>query len=188
MIDSVKKTLNVTTIFIIPTLKIPKESLKNNNFINGYVKDAMLDVQYDDCVYLLFKPSDLYIFRDFLDSEYERADNIVTDYDYPDGYVVVVYKLDSKYNDDFELIKQGKYSKTSSSFQALFPKTIKLMKSGIYTDEVSLQFRVFKKTKDLIKFWEDKFDVVFDEEQEVWHGFDLQAETLTKGKLKEYDK
>ena len=29
----------ITSIFMVPTLKIPKEQLLKNNFINGYIKD-----------------------------------------------------------------------------------------------------------------------------------------------------
>ncbi len=36
-----------------------------NNFLNAYVKDARKDVQYDNCVYLLFQPEDLDVFKDF---------------------------------------------------------------------------------------------------------------------------
>ena len=39
----VKKT--VTSIFIVPTLKLKKEYLNNNNFINGYIADLRKDIQ-----------------------------------------------------------------------------------------------------------------------------------------------
>lgn len=187
MIDSVKKTLTITSIFMVPTLKIPKDDLKNNGFINGYVKDDMLETQYKDCIYLLFKPDELDRFRDFLSREYDRTKQIVDDYDYPKGFVVVVYKLDPKYKKDYELVKTSKYSKTSIDFQNEFPKVVKIMKNGLHRDELSLQYRVFKRTEDLIKFWEDKFDVVFEDGQEIWHGFREENETLTKEKLREYD-
>jgi hypothetical protein len=60
-------------------------------------EDVSHDSVYEDCVYLLFKPHDMDLFRDFIDSEYERTDNIVEDYDYEGGYVVVVYKLDENF-------------------------------------------------------------------------------------------
>jgi hypothetical protein len=179
----VKKT--ITSVFMVPTLKIPKDALKDNGFINGYVRDGNREVQYENCIYLLFQPKDLDKFREFLDSEYERTKSVIDDYDYQDGYVVVVYQLDPKFKKDFGLIREGLYSRTSSSFQALFPKVIKITKNGLHRDEISLQYRVFNRTEDLVKFWEDKLGVEFDDDQEVWHGFELDKETLNIQKLKE---
>lgn len=171
---------------MVPTLKVPKDALKDNGFINGYVKDGSREVQYENCIYLLFQPTDLDKFREFLDSEYERTKSLIDDYDYEKGYVVIVYQLDSKFVKDFDLIKTGKYSKTSTAFQALFPKVIKIKKNGLHKDEISLQYRVFNRTEDLIKFWEEKLGVEFEDDQEVWHGFQEENEVLNIEKLKEY--
>lgn len=179
----IKKT--ITSIFMVPTLKIPKGELSENGFINGYIKDDSREVQYEGCIYLLFQPKDLDKFREFLDNEYERTKSVIDDYDYDDGYVVVVYELDTKYERDFKLIRKSKYSKTSKEFQALFPKLIKIKHKGINKDEVSLQYRVFNKTEDLVKFWEEKLGVEFDDNQEVWHGFEEKEEILNIEKIKE---
>lgn len=176
---------NITSIFIIPTLKFPKDVLKNNGFINGYIKDDRKDEQYKNAVYILFKPNDLDKFREFLDDEYERTKNIIEDYDYEDGFVVVVYQLNDKFKKDYELIKQGKYSKTSKVFQNEFPKSVKVLKSGLSKDEISLQVRIFKKSVDLVEFWEDKLGITFENEYEVWDGWDEENEILNIDKIKE---
>ena len=36
--------------------------------------------------------------------EYERTKDIIEDYDYEDGYVVVVYKLNMEFKEDFNTI------------------------------------------------------------------------------------
>ena len=180
----IKKT--ITSIFIVPTLSISKEKLVDNGYINGYIRDEQKEVQYEDCIYLLFKPENLDKFKDFLDMEYERTKSIIDDYDYEDGYVVVVYMLNSRLEDDFKLIKKGKYSQTSKKFQEIFPKIVKLRKNGLLRDEISLQFRIFNKTEDLRQFWEDKLGVEFDEDMEVWHGFVEEEESLNINKLKEH--
>ena len=180
----VKKT--ITSIFMVPTLKIPRGELQDNGFINGYVQDGGREVQYENCIYLLFQPKNIEKFREFLDSEYERTKAIIDDYDYQEGYVVVVYQLDGKYKKDFMLIREGLYSRTSKEFQALFPKIIKIKKNGLQRDEISLQYRVFNRTEDLIKFWEEKLDVEFDDDQEVWHAFILEDEILNIEKLKQH--
>ena len=175
----------ITTIFIVPTLSIGKDKLDDNGFINGYIKDGEKEVQYENCIYLVFKPSDLDKFRVFLDDEYERTKQIVDDYDYPDGYVIVVYKLNSRLDSDINLIKQGKYSKTSEAFQKIFPKIVKIKKNGFMKDEISLQYRIFNKTEDLKKFWEDKLGVELEDDMEVWNTFIEENETLILDKIKE---
>jgi anaerobic ribonucleoside-triphosphate reductase len=181
---------NITSIFMVPTLKVPKNALLSNGFINGYIKDARREDQYKDSIYLLFKPENLDKFREFLDSEYERTKTIIEDYDYEDGYVVVVYQLDDKYKNDFSLVKKGKYSKTSANFQKLFPKIIKIIKNGLNRDELSLQYRIFNKVEDLVEFWQDKLGIDLESlmgpDFEVWEGFDESKEILELNKVKEY--
>lgn len=180
----VKKT--ITSIFIVPTVKIPKGKLKENGFINGYIKDSGHDIQYEDCVYILFKPDNLDLFREFLDAEYERTKDIVDDYDYEDGYIVIIYKLKSKFKKDYELIKKGMYSKTSKSFQNEFTKVVNIIKDGKHLDELSLQVRVFKKSPDIKEYWEEKLDITFTDDMEFWEGFHEENETLEIDKIKNY--
>ena len=176
----------ITSIFIVPTLSIGREKLIDNGFVNGYIKDSRKDIQYENAVYLLFKPNDLDKFRSFLDGEYEKTKSIIDDYDYEDGYVVVVYEINPKLKNDVELVKQGKYSQTSKKFQEIFPKVVKIRRNGLSRDEISLQFRVFNRTQDLVQFWEDKLGVELPEEVEVWHGFFEEEESLDLDKIKEY--
>jgi len=169
---ALKKT--ITTIFITPLL-VKRDKLIDNGFVNGYIKDLRRDVQYKDAVYLLFKPENLDKFRDFVDNE---ADKIVDDYDYEDGYVVLVYSIPSGFKNDVNLIKQGKYSQTSSKFQTAFPKIIKIMKNGLHRDEISLQYRIFKKSLDLKELWEEKIGESFTEDMEVWPGWTEEKEEM----------
>jgi len=163
---------------MVPTLQIPRKKLRENEFINGYINDVNHNISYNDSVYLLFKPSNIRKFKRFLDNEYERTTSIIEDYDYEDGYIVVVYKLNPHLKKDFNLVRQGKYSKTSEKFQKLFPIVVKIMKGGLHRDELSLQCRIFKKTQDLIDFWEKEFDMSFEEDQEVWRGWVEEKEVL----------
>ena len=175
----------ITSIFIVPTLKINRDSLRDNGYLNGYLRDKRRDAQYKNAVYLLFKPDDFDRFREFLDSEYERTKSLLDDYDYEDGFVVVVYKLNKKWDDDFLLIKEGKYSQTSKQFQEQFPKILKVIKDGLHRDEISLQYRIFRKTLDIREYWENRLGMEFTEDMEVWDGFDEVLETLDLDKIKE---
>jgi hypothetical protein len=180
---------NITSIFMVPTLKVPKDALRGNGFINAYIKDNRRDDVYKESIYLLFKPTDIDKFREFLDSEYERTKAVIEDYDYEDGYVVVVYQLDNKYSKDYELVKQGKYSKTSANFQKMFPKIVKITRGGLHKDEISLQYRIFNKAEDLITFWEEKLGIDLEasigKDFEVWDGWDESKEILNLDNIKE---
>jgi len=177
---------NITSIFMVPTLNAPKDALRNNGFVNGYIKDIKRDDGYEECVYLLFRPENLDKFREFLDSEYDRTKSIIEDYDYEDGYVVIIYQLNSKFKKDFELIQIGKYSKTSKDFQKMFPKIVSINKNGHNKDEISLQYRIFNRADDLIEFWENKLNIEFKDEYEVWEGWDEEKEVLDIDKIKEH--
>jgi hypothetical protein len=178
-----KKT--ATSIFIVPTLKINRDDMFDNNCINGYIKDLRRDVQYENAVYLLFKPENIDRFREFLENEYIRTKNLIDDYDYENGFVVLVYTLDKKWKKDFALIREGLYSQTSQEFQELFPKVLKIMKRGLHKDELSMQFRIFKKDDYLREYWEEKIGCSLPEDAEVWPVFQLEEETLDLDKIKQ---
>lgn len=182
-----KRTKTITTLFIVPTLKIPPDDLTSNNFLNGYVKDDVKEYNSEDTVLLLFKPPDILKFNEFLSLEYERNPAIVEDYNINKDFIVVVYKLNPDYKADFTLIKQGKYSKTSKQFQTLFPAVIKRVVDGLQKDELSLQTMIFRKAENLIQYWEEKFDVIFNETHEVWYGWDDKIECITNETLLKYD-
>ena len=54
---------------------------------------------------------------------------------------------------------------------------------------MSLQARVFKKTEDLMDFWQEKLGInlkeVVGEDYEVWDGWDESKEILELDKIKE---
>jgi hypothetical protein len=175
----------ITTLFMVFPLRISKNKLLENGFINAYIKDEMNDIQYEDCIFLLFRPEFPSRFRKFLNLEYERTKAIINDYDYPNGFVVVVYKLDSRFALDYELVKQSKYSKTSKDFQNQFPKNVEIVKDGKSIEEKTLQYRIFNRTPDLVEFWRKRNLFPMKEVQELWFGFDEAKEILTETKLKD---
>lgn len=181
--ETLRKT--ISTIFIVPTFKIDRDKLHINGFLNGYLKDAHREIQYEDCCHLLFKPRNMDRFKEFVDDEYERSLDIIDDYDYEGGFVTLVYTMNPKFKEDFELIKQGRYSKTSQEFQAIFPKVVKVIKKGIPREETSLQYQIFNKSDSLREYWESRIAIDFKDEAEVWNGFSIEKETLDINKIKE---
>lgn len=177
-----KKT--ISTIFFAPTV-INVEAAKNNGFLNAYVQDKTHEAIYPNAIYLLFKPSNIDKFRDFLENEYERGSTIIEDYDYPEGYIVLVYQLDMTFRKDIDLVKRGQYSKTSEDFQALFPEKKKKLIEGKWENQMTVQHRIFKKTEDFVEYWEEKLGVKFDNKMEVWRGWEEEEEILDMTKIKE---
>lgn len=163
---------------MVPTLDIGREILTKNNFINAYSEDIDCNLDYKNVVFLLFKPEDMNVFKEFLEKEYTRTTDIIEDYDYKEGYVVVIYQLNPEFEKDFETIKKGKYSKTSKEFQSLFPKTIK--DSVTLQDSPSIQHLIFSKDQKLVEFWENIIGnySLSTFGMEVWTGFVPHNETL----------
>ncbi len=170
---------------MLPTIaNINKKELKENGFINSYISDSTSQTFYEDCIYLLFKPEYPGRFRKFLNSEYNRTKSIVADYDKYRGMIVLVYKLNQNFLSDYELIRKSKYSKTTKQFQELFPTYIEISKDEIMRKEISLQYRVFNKTPELVKYWRDR-NGDYTDDKEIWYHFDEKNEVLSKEILNE---
>lgn len=168
----------ITSIFMVPTININKQALLKNNFINAYSKDIGNDIDYEDSVFLLFLPKDIDSFRRFLEEEYERTKDIIEDYDYAGGYVVVVYKLNPEFKEDFDKVRNSKYSSTSKKFQKLFPQKVRLKGSKEFQD--SVQYLIFTKDTQLLDFWEEIIGTtkISSHNLEVWPGYNELLETL----------
>lgn len=182
------KNKTITSIFVVPTLSLGKDAIKENGFINGFLYNELCDVQYDDenVVYVLFKPKDVDKFKVFLENQYENTKQIIEDFDYEGGFVIVVYKLKEKFKKDFDIIKTGKYSKTSDDFKNSFPKKIIVEKGGLRQETYSLQYKIFNKTQDLLDYWEDLLGTRLEEDLEVWEGFHKEKETLNLKNIEVY--
>lgn len=176
----------ITTIFIVPILKIDRKDLFENNFINAFLGDINKeDYHEENVVFLLFKPKNLETFRTFLDRQYDSFD-LIDDYDYGD-YVVLVYLLDKKWEKDYSLIKKGKYSKLSEGYKSLFPLNVINYEKEGNPQQPSLQHLIFKKDSRLINFWEktlgDESFIISNHDLEAWPGFDELKEVLDIDKL-----
>jgi hypothetical protein len=169
----------ISRVFLAPTLGINKLEAEKQGLINSFLKDESAGIEEKDSVILAFRPADETGFQQFLNSEIKRTKSLTRHYSYPSGIKMLVYKLDPKYASDYELVKQGKYSKTSKTFQGLFPKFVKVKSLfGVEEEKISLQYRVFNKTIDVRRFWETRLGVDFSEDQELWPIMSLEKETF----------
>lgn len=174
-----KFVMNISRVFMVRTLGIGKEKLMKQGFIDSFLKDQSAGIYHENSIILAFRPNNALEFREFLRNETSRIKSIIHHYSYEGGIEMLVYKLNPKFSADFSLIRQGRYSKTSAAFQNLFSKcvTIKDVFGG-NKEAISLQYRVFNKTPDLKKFWEDKIGVEFSEDQELWPILSFEKETF----------
>lgn len=96
-----------TTKFILPLLfdnNTRYHELLKNFFINAFIAD-MANKENDDKIHLLF--------ADYPSlSLTQKLSNIITEYRYKDGYVLV-YPLNLEFEEDYEKIIRGEYSAIS---------------------------------------------------------------------------
>lgn len=168
----------ITNIFMVPTLGIKRNILKRLGFVNAFSSDPNLPVQYEGCIYLLFRTENPANIQSFIDKEYDNTSReLVDDYNYGE-YVVLVYKLRDDLKEDYELIRQGKYSEVSRDFRGFFDKKVRVQSETGTEHKISLQHRIFNKDKELKKYWEEKIGAELEPDKEVWVMYDEQKETL----------
>lgn len=175
-----KKT--VTSLFLVPLTGVSKPVLTQQNYINGYSEFNGEHLDYEPhVVYLLFRPKSPVSLQAFIDREYRHQTGLIDDFNLQDGYVVLVYKLKEEFNEDCELVKLGKYSKTSEKYQKCFPDTM-IINEGKPNQKRkrTIQRMVFDKDFALLSYWQDKIEtnVIYDKNMEVWNTFEIERETL----------
>lgn len=183
---------NCSTIFLLYPLGLERRKLHALGFVQAYLKDAEKhDIEYENPVFLLFKPTSPTVFQAFVDAEYERVNkhtntvDIVEDYDYIDGYVVLAYQLPKEFEEDYRKFLVGKYSRFSKKFRETYPKSVKIKgDNGKDIDELSAQYRIINKIKELKDMLEDKLAVTFDSDQEFFSKPNPDKETLSYEKVR----
>lgn len=177
-----------TTIFLMPVLGINKDKMEEHIFIDAFLDDISKEPHYENSIYILFKPSDVDQFQEWLEVEKERYPEIVDDYDYAGGYVVIVYKFPAELVPDMQLVLEGKYSLTSMNFKKRFSQVKKIItESGLRRDAPSLQWMVFKKASSVREEWEKELDITLSPDDEVWGKPNMEREVLDIEQLKEKD-
>jgi len=184
---SIKDDIKVTdsTRFLLRGIELLKPELIPYGFINAFVDDKDHDPHYEDCVYVLFKPPSLVEFEFFVESEKIRTHLFIEDYDYPNGYVVMVYKFPSKYMEDYRKFLVGKYSKFSKVYKDLFPtEKSGLTSKNIPYKEPSFYAHIFNKSDKMRDYWENRLGVELDADSEYWSSPTLSRETIN---IKDYE-
>jgi hypothetical protein len=176
-----------TTMFLVPGLGIDIEEVKfRYGFINAYLQDKERE-PYERGVYLLFKPKSMIEFQLFFEREKTRTHQLIEDYDYDGGYIVLVYVFPDEYLLEYKLFLRGKYSKFRSKYRQLLPDIdSKIDSEGVPFTEYSMQFMIIYKAPALKKYMEKKLGTEFEEEDELWSKPDIKKETLDISKIISY--
>lgn len=162
---------NLTTQFLLRGYGFDQNMLKVAGFINMYLKDSEDACDHTHIVYLLFKPSRQSFLQDFI-NKYEEY--VEAEFDYCGGYCSVRMWYPIKYIHDYNMFLEGKFSKFSKEFKALFPKseqpTLRLKEYGLQQGiqfTHSKQWMIINKDAKYRKYLEALIGDKIDEEQEL---------------------
>ena len=175
-----------TSLFLLRGLKlVPVEVPIDSSqlvhiygYINSYVRDEDHETVLDRPIYLLFKPKEIAGFGEFVEEQYLEG-NLKEDYDYPNGYTVLLYEFPEKFLDDYNKIIIGKYSQVSDEYKKLFPKKNNLGQKLIAR-------AILDRDADLRKTRAEEFGMRLDEwgeDWELWKMFEIEKETLNISKI-----
>jgi len=156
---------NCSTLFILKPVIGVNWGILGEEFglINSYLRDRAREDLTGELLFVLFKPIDFDYFEMFLEEQSE-SEHFLEDYDYAGGYVVMVYKIPEWLKPDFELFKQGKYSKFSNLLKNCYDKEVKAFLKPIPT----FQWEVFNKSKSLREELEEYIGSAIDKNSEIW--------------------
>jgi hypothetical protein len=188
-----------TATFLFPLLNIPKKFFKcdirdpwgrmkySTRFLNAYLKHEEI-TKYSDSNHVFL------ILRNYRDPEFEnfysslcKLSNYVDDYD-SGSCLIAVFKVPEFLQDDFNMIKEGLYSKVSQKAKEL------ILSNHYFSHESSTIPMILYKSEALRREWEKRLSnehkecpsIVDLRDQEVWAILNIQKETLTKTILDSY--
>ena len=176
------ETKNCTTIFLLPGIGHTRQSLLKYGFLGAYLDDINHSVHYENSVYVLFKHThqNEEEFQKFLSNEHAKNKLIIEDYDYEGGFTVIVYLFNEKFQTEYDLFLQVKYSQFRPEYTKLFPKTAKVMDPVVQVEvmKTSLQTHIFTRSKLIKKYWEKKIGQKLPDDMELWSKPDMSKEVL----------
>lgn len=175
------RSMTAVNLFIVPILGINRKELLMNGLENAYIKDEIRGIDYPNSIYLLFRPfnSD---FEDFVEKERKRGANILDEYDHADGWTVLVYGYDSKWQEDVDVLMTGKFSKVSEAYKKLIPRTKNMKDKHGSIEKSTIQHSIFNKEKEIKDYWKKEYGLEFAYENECWE-FYTEREILTQEML-----
>lgn len=169
MIETLFK-FNCSTLFLLHPLGLNRHNLNQFGFVNCYLSDKNREISVQRPVLILLHPEDMELMQLFIEEEYSRTANLIEDYDYEGGWVVLVYSFPERWKKEYETFIEGKYSQFSKKFKEIYPKVIRTSEEGDPPkDIISVQYNIVNKTQDWKEMLERDLGIIIsDEEQEYW--------------------
>ena len=174
-----------TTLFLLPALGLCEDEMSESlGFIDAFLKDEHRPTGFKYTVYVLFRPADVRKFQEFVEGEYARTSALVEDYDYADGFVVLVYHYPQAFHKDYNRFLKGKYSRFSIPFVDQFPRYEKAADgTNPNIPQISFQRMVFHKAPALVAFMEEQVGAAITDE--CWYIPNQERETLRIDRIRQ---
>jgi hypothetical protein len=168
-----------SNLFLVPLLGIYRYKLREMGFINSFMYNSEMEEQIEGVIHLLFSPSSTEKFNEFLEIQREEGLTIIQEQDYPPTFSLITCLLPKHLKEDYELFWKGHYSKMSKEYKDLIPhKVRKTDENGKTITSPSLQHLVFQKDVGLRRNWEERLNVLFPDDLDLWSVPDVEKETF----------
>ena len=149
-----RQKYNISAYFLIPCLRIKiskNQSIfdSSSGFINSYIifpGYEKKNIENFKLIFLLFNNNDKEI-SNSVNKVLTKNENFIEEILYEEN-TIYVFKVPSIFESDYELIKLGKYSKTSVFYKNLFPKK-----------KETLMYQVLYRVPELVEKWSKEFGV-----------------------------
>lgn len=185
-----------TATFLFPLLQISKSLFDcdikdrygrakySTRFINAYLEDITVSKyksnEETDYIFVILRSYQDVDFSTFY-STIQALPNYVDDYEYT-GCCIVVFSVPKATKADFNLIKNGAYSKISTEGKRL------ILANTFYSGKIFTLPLILNKAEALKNSWEERLTFIGKDinspaylgEQEVWPILDYNKEILTK--------
>jgi len=180
--NSYIRKISATNLFVLPILNIGREKLLKVGFVEAFIKDELRELEYENAVYLLFKPENWDEFNLFLEEQREVRMPLVDEYHHGE-WAVVIYQYPKQWQRDVDIIMTGKFSQVSRRYKDLIPFYYKVNRNGIIEEEIMNQHLIYNKSQKVKDYWKKELDLDFEEQDEVWLYYQ-EREILNKASLK----
>lgn len=164
--------LNVSTLFLMPITGIPEKiyyNLGSKGLINVYCFCENIDYEFP-VLFLLFDNEKLTATIHTVFNKLKKCPNYLETLD-TDAGTVVVFKIMPEFIQDYHLILNGMYSKTSDKYKNLFPQTKVITENGKAKKVYTFFYHIFNKTE----FWKNilKEELGYSKETSLFDEIDL---------------
>lgn len=163
------RKISATNLFIVPILGIGREKLLGVGFVEAFIKDELRELEYENAVYLLFRPERWEDFNEFVEEQREKKMPLVDEYVYSDGWAVLVYQYPKKFKRDVDIIMTGKFSQVGKEFKKAIPMYTKHTNAkGLVVSDMTNQHLIFEKDQKVKDYWKKELGLDFQKEDQVW--------------------